>query len=142
MSFFRFCPLLGFGFQPKPTDCYNRVDSFSKILFSCLLSSHFKFLFVNYLISCMFYSREEAILLPYLRVYMEEEEEEEKVEEGPVSTTDSARRGGRGHFGSSSPSLAFVPRPGRPHQNKDLRQSSFSALVFLGSKVVEWTYLN
>lgn len=62
------------------------------------------------------------------------EEEEEEKEEGPVSTTDSARRGGRG---ASFPSFAFVPRTGRPLQNKDFRQGSFSALVFLGFKVVE-----
>lgn len=67
----------------------------------------------------------------------EEEKEEEKKEEYLVSTTDSARRGGRGHFGASFPSFAFVPWPGRPLQNKDFRQGSFSALVFLGFKVVE-----
>lgn len=66
-----------------------------------------------------------------------EEEEEEKKEEGPVSTTDSARRRGRGHFEASLPSFAFVPRPGSPLQNKEFRQGSFSALVFLGFKVAE-----
>lgn len=53
-------------------------------------------------------------------------------EEGdPVSTTDSARRRGRGHFGASFPGLAFVPRPGRPLQNKDFYQGFLLSLGFL-----------